>query len=199
MVGERSTPPLLINRVQPGPAEGSSSLPWRHGPRGRARCWLQWMGEGIFTGFLGKRFPSQLRVALCSSQAVSSRGRSWGVSGRWGGDRVGKSWAPVGIWRGWRSLNWESGAAGGGPQAQDKGYNEIVLRAPDCACWETGVFAERQGNLGKGSLITWRTLVGGGTPCVPWDLSQPGMEPMHLRLERRVFTTGPLGGPLKNF
>ena len=32
MVGERSTPPLLINRVQPRPAEGSSSLPRRHGP-----------------------------------------------------------------------------------------------------------------------------------------------------------------------
>lgn len=91
MVGERSTPPLLINRVQPRPAEGSSSLPQRHGPQGGARCWLQWMGEGIFTGFLGKRFPSQLRVTLCSSQAVSSRGRSWEVSGRWGGDRIGKS------------------------------------------------------------------------------------------------------------
>ena len=50
---------------------------------GNTRRWLQWMGEGIFTGFLGKRFPFQLRMSLCLSQAVSSRGCSCGVSGRW--------------------------------------------------------------------------------------------------------------------
>ena len=46
------------------------------------------------------------------------------------------------------------GGGGLGLLAEVHGHSEIRWRTPDCTFWETGVLAERQGDLGKGSLVT---------------------------------------------
>lgn len=52
MVGEK--PSLLINRVQPRPAEELLKLPQRHGPQGGARCWLRGWVKGYLQDSLGR-------------------------------------------------------------------------------------------------------------------------------------------------
>lgn len=94
-------------------------------------------------------------------------------------------------------VNWESGAAGGGPQAQDKGYNEIVLGLRLRLLRRQGLCRGKE-TWGRAVLLL-EELWWEGAHHVSRG-AFPTRDGAHApTYGHEVFTTGPLGGPLKNF